>query len=110
MGPKEKIFADGLMWQDPPEKAPNFIKGKILVNAVKFNEFMRNNANHMSGKGWFTIEMKESRSGSIYFELSTWQPSKTPKSTAETTPGVNFPESEDVEYPREEIDADEIPF
>lgn len=81
---KEKIFADGILWKDPHEKAPEYVKGELIVNAEKFNEFMRNNMQYASAKGWLNIQMKESKNGSIYFELNTWKPApktETPQST-----------------------------
>lgn len=102
-----KIFVDGLTWKDPRENAPKFVKGSIFLNASRLRKFLEDNVQHISEKGWFTIDMKESQNGVIYFELNTWKPNKntgtTPveidKSTMTST-GMNG----------EKIDTNSIPF
>lgn len=98
----DKIFADGLMWQDPKENAPSFVKGNILVNSEKFNAFMVQNMAHATTKGWLNIVMKESKNGVIYFELNTWKPpvQESSKDDGMTSPGVDG----------ERISLDAIPF
>lgn len=98
----DKIFADGLIWQDPHEKAPDFVKGNLVINAEKFTDFMKNQTEYISAKGWLKIVMKESKNGTIYFELDTYKPAQkeTAPHTTMTSPGVDG----------EVIDTSEIPF
>ena len=94
---KEKVFVDGWFWKDPHEKAPNFVKGSISINAHKFRAFMEANVEHLSEKGWFTVDMKESKDGSIYFELNTWKPEKKPvEKSSMTSPGFDGEEPIDM--------------
>jgi len=98
----EKIFADGLIWQDPHEKAPDFIKGSLVINAERFNDFLKNNMQYASAKGWLKVTMKESKGKTIYFELDTYKPA--PKETPQTTTTSVQPDGSDP------IDVNNIPF
>lgn len=103
MDKQEKIFADGLLWQDPHEKAPEFIKGSLVVNMAIFDQFMKANLQHASAKGWLKIIMKESKTGSIYFELDTWKPTQKQQPTPTSNTSVQ-PDGSDA------LNADDIPF
>ena len=72
----EKVFVDGLKWYDPHEKAPKFVKGSISIDPKKLTDFLKANAQYISNSGYFRVDVKESKGGSIYFELNTWKPSK----------------------------------
>lgn len=86
---QEKHFADGMMWQDPHEKAPNFIKGKICINVKKFTAWLETKKEFVSEKGWLNIQLKESRNGTMYFELDTYKP--TPKADTGEVPTEQLP-------------------
>lgn len=92
---KQIIFADGLMWKDPHEKAPAWVKGDISINVSKFKSFLDDNIGHISEKGWMKIVMKESKSGSIYFELDTWKPTQ-PSTDTFTSPSEDYPDGIDM--------------
>lgn len=99
----DKIFADGMMWQDPNEKAPDFIKGEILFQTEKFVDFIKANMEYTTPKGWMKVVMKEAKgSGKIYFELDTWKP------TQKETP-INSMTSVQPDG-SEPLDTEEIPF
>jgi len=66
----DKIFADGLMFQAPSEKAPDFIIGNLSVNVKKFTEFMEAQQNE---RGWLNLSIKKSKGGNLYVELNTWK-------------------------------------
>lgn len=107
----DKIFVDGFFWKDANEKLPDYFKGTIVINAHKFHKFMEENVQHLSEKGYLTIDMKESKSGEIYFELNTWKPSKN--SVSATEEKVEFPKSTmtSTGYSGEEpSDTSKIPF
>lgn len=107
-----KIFADGLIWQDPHEKAPDFIKGQLIIKPEKFIEFMKQHMEYCSPKGWIKIDLKESQNKTMYFELNTWKPK--PEDFKEvkdkiTSPSEDYPEGIDMEnHPLD--DNEEIPF
>lgn len=79
----EKIFADGIVFRRPREGAPDFIKGSINIKVDAFLKFMKDNQQHQSGEGWFTLDLKQSQKGSLYLELNTWKPEKKDKSESE---------------------------
>ncbi len=66
----EKIFANGLMFKRPNEKAPDFVKGSLSIKTDEFIKFLNEN----SSDGWVNLDLKESQNGKLYFELNTWKP------------------------------------
>ena len=69
----DKIFVEGMYFEKPNDKAPEFVKGKISVNALRFYNFMEK---HKNGGGYVNIDLKKSREGKYYLELNTYQPKK----------------------------------
>jgi hypothetical protein len=77
-----KIFADGIIFKLPTDKAPNWIKGNITINIEKFTEFIKSQSNE---RGWINLDVKESKNGTLYVELNTYQkPKNTPTSEVNT--------------------------
>ncbi len=83
----EKVFADGFSFKRKPN-APDFVVGSISVKVDDAIAFL--NANKK--KGWVNIDVKTAKSGNIYMELDTWEP--TPQveeqQTAEGEDGLPF--------------------
>ena len=90
----KKIFVDGMVFKNPHEKAPDFIKGNISLNAPALTNFMNL---HKNEKGWLTVILKKSKAGKMYFELDTWKPNTEKTETLENSDG-------------RAIDPDLIPF
>jgi hypothetical protein len=67
----EKIFTQGLIFNLPHAKAPEYVKGKLSIKADEFTEFLKNNQNE---KGWVSIDLKVGKTGKGYGELNTWTP------------------------------------
>jgi len=67
----DKIFADGLHYEPPPEKAPEYIKGKISIHVQRLTEWLEG---HVNERGYVNITVKQSQKGSYYCELDTWKP------------------------------------
>ena len=70
MESKEKIFANGIMYKPPTEKAPDFVKGSISVKVDEFTAFL---AEHNNG-GWVNLDIKLSKNEKYYIELNVWKP------------------------------------
>ena len=90
----EKIFADGIRFSEPSEKAPDFIKGRISIQAEQALAFIEK---YKDERGWLNLDVKESKGGKLYVELNTWKKGETqsaPKGEAE----------------EDEINPDDIPF
>ena len=102
---KEVIFVKGMMWKDPSEKAPAWIKGKILVKTTEFVEFIKDNQQYISEKGWLSIDIKESKkTGGLYMSLDTYQ---VPPKNHEEAPVDTITSAG---YDGEQIDLNDIPF
>lgn len=70
----DKIFADGLRFDNPSPKAPSYVKGRLSVNVKKFTDFLSKVSNE---RGWVNLDIKESRNGTLYVELNTYQAPKS---------------------------------
>jgi|TARA_R100001460_G_scaffold75836_1_gene116931 hypothetical protein len=83
----DPIFADGFSFKRKPN-APDFVVGSMSVKVDDAIAFL--NANKK--KGWVNIDVKTAKSGNIYMQLDTWEP--TPKveeqQTAEGGDGLPF--------------------
>lgn len=93
MEKQDKIFANGLKFNEPSENAPDFVVGRLWIKVDDFKAFLDE---HNTNNGGVNIDIKRSTKGNVYCELSTWKPQK--------------PES--IKEPAEDEDADysSIPF
>lgn len=87
------IFLEGLSIKPPHEKAPSWVKGKV---SIKVNEFIEALKQHQNDKGWVNIDLKEAKSGGLYFSLDTYKKENVPD------------KKNDVEG--EDINIEDIPF
>lgn len=125
MNDKEKedpIFADGIMFQRPPENAPKWVKGKVSVNLKKFVDFLRDqrDAGNVSSKGWVNLDLKESKNRTLYFQVNTWKSPETKsveevkneirESLKKPTPEEEWSSFAKDNYQPEEINPKDIPF
>lgn len=85
------ILVDGLFFDKPSENAPDFVKGKISIQADKLIPFLEQ---HKNEKGYVNIDLLKSKAGKLYCKLNTFVPQKQEK----------------PEYPQEDINPDNIPF
>ena len=67
---KEKVFADGMMFQNPPPEAPEWLLGKISVRKENFTAFLEK---HTNERGWANFDVKKAKNGNIYVELNTYE-------------------------------------
>jgi hypothetical protein len=101
----DKIFADGLFFKKPSEKAPSFIIGNLSVNVEKFTKFIQE---QQTERGWVNLDIKESRNGTIYVELNTYK--REEKSDFQNK--LEEPAKEEIPVIQEndEVDIKNIPF
>jgi len=85
----DTIFVDGL-YIKKPEKAPDFVKGKVSINVEKLGKFIKENKEHISN-GYLNIDMLESKKGGLYFKLNTWKAEDQVKSFDDNTPLDEIP-------------------
>ena len=73
------IFADGFNVYSPNEKAPNFVKGSIVIDIKKFSAWVAANANYITtdnnGNEVLRMQIKESQQGKLYACLLYTSPS-----------------------------------
>lgn len=91
----EKIFANGLNFKRPNEKAPEFVKGSLSIKTDEFITFLKAN----SVNGWVNLDLKESQGGKLYFELNTWQPKEKFVKNDEGKIGVEE-DDEEIDTPK----------
>lgn len=69
MNKAEKVFAQGFYFKKS-ENAPDFVVGNISVKVEEAIEFLKEN----DKKGWINMSVKQSKKGSYYMELDTFEP------------------------------------
>lgn len=70
----EKIFANGFYF-DRKENAPDFVVGKLSMNAKQAIEFIEEHKKENSkGVEQISINIMKSRKGGFYIELDTYIP------------------------------------
>jgi len=82
MEKRDKIFVDGLLFNRPHEKAPDFVKGELSIKVEALTRWL---AEHGEGKEWLNADLKISKQGKLYFELDTYNSIKK-----EVADDINF--------------------
>ena len=67
----DTIFAEGFYYDDPHEKAPDFVLGNISVQVAKAVAFLQQ---HTNEKGYVNLTVKRGKGGKPYVQLDTWRP------------------------------------
>mgnify|MGYP001331105636 CR=1 FL=1 len=88
-----KIFPEGLFFNEPHENAPDFVKGRLAIDIEKFTNFLKNNKHLADKKGYMKFDLLEGRSGRYYAAVNTYKPEAKP-----------------VELIKETIDKGGVPF
>lgn len=68
----DKQFAEGIFFNPPHDKAPDFVVGKIAIVKDKFLGWL--DQQQTVGKGYVNLQVKRSRDGKMYLEVDTWEP------------------------------------
>lgn len=66
-------LADGFFFDKPREGAPDFVKGKLSIQAEKAVAFLNE---HKNEKGYVNLDLLKSKEGKLYFTLNEWKPEK----------------------------------
>jgi len=105
----KQIFVKGLFWRKPADNAPDFVRGKLNVNAKDFIKFMEENKQYLSDKGWFNLQLLVSKDkSSYYFTVDTWKP-EISKEDSEKLKALRDEHNKKVEE-IEAIDPNSVPF
>jgi hypothetical protein len=97
----ETIFVDGMRFEIPNEKTPEWIKGKISVKVSSLIPFLQA---HQSEKGWVNIDLKKSKGGTFYLALNTYKKGDTSKNASQPK------EVDAIEYPADDINVADVQF
>ena len=82
----DKKFIDGMFVENPNSKAPDFVKGKISINA-KFIEWYNANKND---KGYVNIDLLESKDGKLYAKHNDFVPKAQTTSKVDVDDNLPF--------------------
>jgi hypothetical protein len=67
-----QVFPEGISAFKPHEKAPEFVKADISVDAVKFQEWLQTHPEARDAKGYVRLTLKASREGKYYLAVNTY--------------------------------------
>ena len=96
MQQQEKIFADGFSFKRR-EGAPSFVIGRQSIKVDEAIAFLKANVKN----GWVNLDIKQSKGGSYYCELDTW----------EAKPQGNAPAPAKAQAPAPVVEEeDDLPF
>jgi hypothetical protein len=68
----DKQFAKGIYFNLPHERAPDFVIGRISIQATHFRAWLADQ--HEDAKGYVNLQVKKAKDGKPYVELDTWKP------------------------------------
>jgi hypothetical protein len=68
-----QIFAAGLSVFKAHEQAPEFVKCELSIDPKIFMQFIGENREHITDKGYFRLTIKESREGKLYAVVNTYK-------------------------------------
>ena len=71
----DKVFANGIIYKEPSDKAPNFVVGGLSIKKSEFIPFL----NTQTGD-WVNLKINIGKSGKPYVELDTWKPNSSQSS------------------------------
>ena len=102
---EKKIFPDGVYFNLPHEKAPDFVIGKLSIQKDRFMKWLE--TQEVTEKGYIKFDVKTAREeGKANVELDTW---KADPDTA-TQPTAPTPTAVEPNTTTDEVDPDDIPF
>lgn len=95
----DKVFANGIIYKEPSDKAPDFVVGGLSIKKSEFIPFL----NTQTGD-WVNLKINIGKSGKPYVELDTWKPKTTAKEDEEYDKEFDKQVQKDIE------DNSELPF
>ena len=88
---KPKVFADGFSFKRN-DNAPEFVVGRQSVKVDEAVTFLQQHQKN----GWVNIDIKQSKKGTYYCELDTWE--ATPRTETNPAPAVNKKAEADLPF------------
>jgi len=89
---QDKIFADGFVFKRR-EGAPDFVIGRQSIKVDEAIAFLKANVKN----GWVNLDIKQSKGGSYYCELDTWE--AKPQGNVQKEIAMPLPQDEGADLP-----------
>lgn len=68
----EKKFAEGIWFNEPTDKAPDWVVGNIAIRPDQFTDWLRQQ--DVDSKGYVKLKVNRSKEGKPYVELDDYRP------------------------------------
>lgn len=108
-----KIYPKGIYFDKPHAKAPKFVKGKLSMKAQEFVAFLKENKQYINDKGYIKFDLLQSeKDGKLYFTVDTYKTQDVPfvGTTEDKSLQETAKQFDEVKYPSEDINPEDIPF
>jgi len=69
----DKEFVKGMFFNLPNEGAPDYVIGEIDIRYGEFFEWLKENKDSLTTKGYLPITIKKSRAGSYYMHINDFK-------------------------------------
>ena len=69
-------FADGIYFNEPHERAPDFVLGSLSIKPEEFLIWLSQQA--VNEKGYVRLKVNRSKNGKVYVALDDWKPENKP--------------------------------
>lgn len=89
----DKVFADGLYYNEPSVKAPDFVVGSLTVIPNKFIPFLQSQPGDQ-----VKLIIKLSKAGKPYIEVDNWKPEKKNEGTNEGVSDVVIDDNSELPF------------
>ena len=97
----DKIFAKGIIYKEPSDKAPDFVVGAISVKKSEFIPFLDSQTGD-----WVNLKINIGKNGKPYIELDTWKPNRQRTSKEDEEFDRQFDAMPDID----EMSNSDLPF
>lgn len=101
----DKIYPKGFKIWQPRESAPPWLKGRVSVHLETFTEWAKD---HVDDKGYVSLDLKDGADG-LYTQLNTWKPNNQSPASLHALQDVDAAQA-NVDYPKDDINPEDIPF
>jgi len=89
---KETIYVKGVRIFNPHEKAPDFVKGTVILEPKMLMEFFKSNSEHFTeynGEKQLRCQLLQGDKG-MYLSVDTYKPENQPQSQSEVDDSLPF--------------------
>ena len=102
---QDNIFPDGIMYKEPKQGAPDFIKGGISIKSDKAIEWIKAQLSE-----WINLDIKVSKAGKPYLSLNDWKPNCAGGRGNQQQSNASMPENDTVNFDPAQVNPSDVPF